>query len=69
MIKRRIITAVLLLAVAVGSPLYWNDGGWSWTAFGINLMFAALGFLFLHHRWKRIEDRTVSPDKAKDIFS
>lgn len=69
MIKRRLIAALLLLAFAIGSPLFWNDGKWDTFHFGVNLILASFGFLFLHHKWKRSETRTVTPDKARDIFS
>lgn len=69
MIKRRIIAAALLLAFAIGSPLFWNDGKWDSLHFGVNLILASLGFLLLHHKWKRAEKRIVTPDKARDIFS
>ncbi|QFT78154.1 hypothetical protein [Erythrobacter sp. THAF29] len=69
MIKRRIIAAGLLLAFATGAPLFWNGGEWDSLYFGVNLILAALGFLFLHYKWKRTEKPTVTPDKARDIFS
>lgn len=69
MIKRRILAAVLLLAFATGSPLYWNGGAWDTFDFGINLVLASIGFLMLHHKWKRREDKLVTPRKARDIFS
>nr|WP_298928524.1 hypothetical protein [uncultured Erythrobacter sp.] len=69
MIKRRIFTALALLAFAIGSVLYRNDGQFNLAEFGLNLILASIGFLFLHHRWKRKEARIVTPQKARDIFS
>ncbi|MDA9918561.1 hypothetical protein N9D37_01560 [Erythrobacter sp.] len=69
MIKRRIFAAILLLAFAIGSPLFWSDGDLNMMEFGINLILASVGFLFLHHRWKRKEAKRLSPNQARDIFS
>ncbi|MBV7260145.1 hypothetical protein [Erythrobacter crassostreae] len=69
MIKRRILAAFLLMGFAIGSPLFWNDGSWDNFDFGINLILASFGFLFLHHRWKRREARMLTPTRARDIFS
>ncbi|MCK0128122.1 hypothetical protein [Erythrobacter sp. F6033] len=69
MIMRRILTAIALLAFAIGSVLYRNDGAFDLADFGVNLILGSMGFLFLHHRWKRKEARVVTPQKARDIFS
>lgn len=69
MIKRRLIAAVLLLVFATGSPLLWNNGVFDALHFGVNFALAGIGFLVLHHKWKHREDRMVTPDKARDIFS
>ncbi|MFL0356334.1 hypothetical protein ACI5KX_07610 [Erythrobacter sp. GH1-10] len=69
MIKRRLYAAIVLLAFAIGSVLFWNDGEFDLFAFGLNLIFASIGFVILHHRWKRQEAGRISPSRAKDIFS
>lgn len=69
MIKRRIFAAIALFAFAIGSVLFWHDGEFDLFSFGLNLILASIGFLFLHHRWKRREAKIVSPNQARDIFS
>ena len=69
MIKRRLLAALVLFAFAIGSVLFWNDGEFDLFYLGVNLLLACVGLVFLHLKWKRREDRTVTPEKAKDIFS
>ena len=69
MIRRRFLAAAILLIAAVGSAYYWNDGAFDLATISANLIAASLGFLFLHHKWKAQEARTMTPKKAKDIFS
>ena len=69
MIRRRIFAALVQLSVAVGSALYWNDGEIVLPVLGFNIAAASMGFLWLHHRWKRKEERIITPKKAEDIFS
>ncbi len=69
MIKRRIFAAIALIAFAIGSSLFWNDGAVKWVSIGINLGAALLGFILLHFKWRAREKREVSPKKAQEIFS
>ena len=68
-ILRRLLAALILLAFAVGSVLFWNRGGIDPVQLGLNLMLATLGMVWLHVRWRRRERRELTPSKVKDIFS
>ena len=68
-ILRRALAALILLAFAVGSVLFWNRGGFDTVQFAINLVVASVGFIWLHTRWKAKERRALTPRKVKDIFS
>ena len=69
MIRRRIFAAFALTLFAIGSALYWNDWKFDSVLVGLNVIVASIGFLLLHHRWKRQEARAMTPKKAKDVFS
>lgn len=69
MIRRRIFAAIVLLVFAIGSALYWNDGEIVLPVLGANLVAGSVGFLWLHHRWKRREERQITAKQAEDIFS
>ncbi|MBD2841554.1 hypothetical protein [Erythrobacter rubeus] len=69
MIKRRLLAAAILFVFAVGSALYWNDGTPDWVLLSVNLAAALIGLTVLHFRWRSRERRSLSPEKAKDIFS
>ncbi len=69
MIRRRTFAAIALGVFAVGSALYWNDWQFDLLAVGLNVFLGSVGFLILHHRWKRQEARALTPKKAKDVFS
>lgn len=68
-LKRRLLAITLLLAFAVGSAFFWNDGQPSALDLGVNLGAAGFGFLFLHWRWRLQERRAMTPQKVRDIFS
>lgn len=68
MIRRRIVAAITLLGFAVGSALFWNDGEVEWVTLGLNLATACAGFVYLHVRWRKLEDRALTPQKAQDVF-
>ncbi len=69
MIRRRIFAAIALAVFAIGSALFWNDWQFDPILLGLNVIVASVGFLILHHRWKRQEARIITPKKAKDVFS
>ena len=68
-ILRRVIAAIILLAFAVGSVMFWNRGAVDPIQLGINLGLATLGMVWLHLRWRKRERRELTPSKVKDIFS
>ena len=63
MIKRRIYAAIILLAVAIGSSLFWT-GEVSWT----NIIIAMFGVLLLHFRWRQQERKMLTPRDAGKVF-
>ena len=69
MIRRRLFAALALGIFAFGSAFYWNDWRFDPILVGLNVIVASIGFLILHHRWKRQEARALTPKKAKDVFS
>ena len=69
MMRRRIFAGFVLMAVAIGSALFWNNGEVVVSVLGINIAVAVLGFVWLHLRWKKQEARAITPHKAEDIFS
>ncbi|MEM7664227.1 MAG: hypothetical protein AAF250_00085 [Pseudomonadota bacterium] len=68
MIWRRIVAAVALFGFAVGSALFWNDGEVDWVTLGLNLATACAGFTYLHMRWRKLENRALTPQKVQDVF-
>jgi uncharacterized membrane protein YqjE len=77
---KRLLAALLLFGVAIGSALYWSEGElvlWYWkegkrltvSALPVNLIVAFLGCIWLHFRWRARERRALDPSKVKDIFS
>lgn len=63
MIKRRVLAAIILLAVAIGSSFYWT-GAISWT----NIIVAMVGLILLHFRWRRQERGRLTPRQAGEVF-
>ncbi|GMN03595.1 hypothetical protein [Erythrobacter sp. MTPC3] len=68
-LRKRLLAAVIIVVFAIGSVLFRNNGNFDLASFGLNLILGSIGFLFLHHRWKKREARTITPEKARDIFS
>ncbi len=66
---RRALAALILLAFATGSVLFWNRGAFDTVQFAINLAVASAGMIWLHLRWRAKERRALTPSKAKEIFS
>ena len=68
-ILRRVLAAIILLAFAIGSVLFWNRGQFDYVQLSINLLVTALGMVWLHLRWREKERRELTPGKVKGIFS
>ncbi|MDJ0977978.1 MAG: hypothetical protein QNI87_05530 [Erythrobacter sp.] len=71
-LTRRLFAAVLLYGFAIGAVFFWRSEGpisEQGSMMAINLMFATLGLVILHFRWRRQEARVLTPKKAEDIFS
>ncbi len=68
-IWRRVLAAIVLIGFAAGSVVFWNEGGFDWGQFTVNLVIACAGLFWLHYRWKTQERRALTPRKVKDIFS
>ena len=69
MILRRIIAAILLFGIAIGSVLFWEGANPDWITLGINIGLATIGFIFLHFRWKKKEAQAITPQKIRKEFS
>ena len=68
-ILRRLLAALVLVAFAIGSVLFWNRGEVDYAQLSINLAVAAIGMIWLHIRWREKERRELTPGKVKGIFS
>jgi hypothetical protein len=68
-ILRRALAACVLIAAAIGSVLFWNDGRIDPTHMGANMIAAVIGFGYLHLRWRAQERRALTPRTIKDTFS
>ena len=72
MIRRRVIAAMAIIAVAVGSPFFWRVANGSQVelySIATNCLFGAIAFAILHFRWRMKEKRRMSPKQARDTFS